>query len=157
MSQHGTPKSNTAGKVTICLACLLYVAACVLPCIDGGEPVVDSDPGFPDFEAGPQFGILILLCGYTGGNNGVPWSANVVWALGLLCIWQKRFRPAAALGMVATALGLTTHWARPGDKLLAGYFFWQTSLLMVAVGPLIALRLVATETAAEPTESKMAA
>jgi hypothetical protein len=127
------------------LVCLLFLLACWLPCIDCGPEVPSSDPGFPDFTAGWHFGWVILLVGWNGGNHGVPWSANVFLALGLLCLWLRQPRAAALLGTVASVLGLTT-WAlnsfsRPHDyHMLVGYYFWQASLLVSAAGALWASR-----------------
>jgi hypothetical protein len=126
-------------------ACSLYLAACLLPCIDGTRHIDDSglapggrddSPGFVDFEDGIHFGILILLLGATGGNNGVPWSANIFWALGLYCLRTRRMRLAAVSGAIASALGLTTYVVR-SDRIMVGYFFWQASLILVGVGAVL--------------------
>src|SRR5262245_15424348 len=106
-------------RLVIGLVGLLFLLACFLPCIDCGPEVPSSDPGFPDFTAGPHFGLEILLFGWSGGNNGVPWSANVFLALGLLCLWNRQPATAGALGILASALGLTTwlmnSFSRPHD------------------------------------------
>src|SRR5437764_12106344 len=88
--------------------CLLFLFACFLPCIDCGSEVPSSDPGWPDFTAGCHVGLEILLFGWSGGNNGVPWSANVFLALGLFCLGKRQRRTAGALGVIASVLGLTT-------------------------------------------------
>jgi hypothetical protein len=132
------------GKV-IGVVCLLFLSACLLPCIDCGPEVPSSDPGFPDFTAGCHLGLAILLLGWGGANHGVPWSANVFLALGLLCLFRRQPRAAAALGLLASCLGLTT-WAlnwfsRPHEyRVLAGYYFWQASLLALSGGALWASR-----------------
>jgi hypothetical protein len=115
---------------------LLYLLACCLPCVDGGPAVAESW----DFEAGWNYGWVILLVGWEGGNNGVPWSANVFLAGGLLCLWKRRFRTALCLGIVASALGLTTWWVRRYDRLMIGYYVWQTSLLSLALDAALAYR-----------------
>lgn len=84
--------------------CLLYVLACILPCVDCG-PALE---GFLDFEAGWNYGWQILLLGWHGGNNGVPWSANLFLAFGLACLWSNWLRSAFWVGIVASVLGLTT-------------------------------------------------
>jgi hypothetical protein len=119
--------------------CLLFLLACFLPCIDSGREVPSSDPGWPDFTAGCHFGLMILLFGWSGGNNGVPWSANVFLALGLGCLGFRRYRTAGVLGIIASALGLTTwlmnSFSRPHDiHPMVGYYFWQASQLVLAVG-----------------------
>jgi len=131
-----TPERTVIGWV-----CLLFLLACFLPCIDCGPEVPSSDPGFPDFTAGWHLGLLILLFGWSGGNHGVPWSANVFLALGLLCLWFRRYRTAGVLGIVASGLGLTTwslNWfSRPHDyHVMVGYYCWQASQLVLAVGAL---------------------
>jgi hypothetical protein len=121
--------------------CLVFLLACLLPCIDCGPEVPSSDPGWPDFTAGWHFGLAILLLGWEGGNHGVPWSANVFLALGLLCLWLRQPRAAGVLGLIASALGLST-WAlnwfsRPHNyHMMVGYYFWQASQLVLAAGAL---------------------
>jgi hypothetical protein len=139
------PERKVIGRV-----CLLFLLACFLPCIDCGQEVSSSDPGWPDLTAGWHFGLIILLFGWSGGNNGVPWSANVFLALGLACLGLRRHRTAAVLGMIASTLGLTT-WAmnsfsRPHDiHPMVGYYFWQASQLVLAVGALWAGRVTLRE------------
>ena len=119
--------------------CLLYLLACCLPCVDCGPAVESSDPGFPDFEAGWNYGWQILLLGWGGGNNGVPWSANVFLAFGMVCLWCNWLRATFWLGIVASALGLTTWWVRRYDTLMIGYYVWQASSLLLAGGAAFAL------------------
>ncbi len=119
----------------VCGIVVLFLLACCLPCIDGG-PAVQSW----DFEAGWHYGWVILLVGWEGGNNGVPWSANVFLAGGLLCLWRRWFRAALCLGIVASVLGLTTWWVRRYDRLMIGYYVWQMSLLSLALGAALAYR-----------------
>jgi hypothetical protein len=129
----------------ICLVCLLFLVACFLPCIDCGPGVTSSDPGWPDSLAGCHIGLEILLFGWGGGNNGVPWSANVFLALGLYCLWIRRRRAAAAFGIIATCLGLSTwllnSFSRPYTiHVMLGYYFWQASQLALSIGALWASR-----------------
>jgi hypothetical protein len=120
--------------------CSLYLLACFLPCVDCGPGFEGGDPGFPDIEAGWHFGLSILLFGWNGGNNGVPWSANVLLAFGIACLWSRWFRAAFWLGILASMLGLTTWWVRRYDTLMIGYFVWQASLLVLAGGAVIVFR-----------------
>jgi hypothetical protein len=134
-------------RQVIVWVCLLFVLACFLPCIDCGEEVPSSDPGFPDFTAGLHFGLVILLLGWSGDNNGVPWSANVFLALGLASLGFRRYRTAAVLGIIASTLGLTTlalnRFSRSHDiEPLVGYYFWQGCQLVLAVGALWARQAV---------------
>jgi hypothetical protein len=136
---------QAAERKVIGWVCLLFLLACFLPCIDRGPATPSGDPGFPDFTAGWHFGLAILLLGWGGENNGVPWSANVFLVLGLLCLWARRPRTAAVLGVIASGLGLTTWslnlFSREHDyHVLVGYYFWQGSLLVLAVGGMWASR-----------------
>ena len=132
-------------RKVIALVCLLFLLACFLPCIDCGAGVASSDPGFPDFTAGCHLGLELLLFGWGGGNNGVPWSANVFLALGLVCLWVGQPGTAGVLGVIAAGLGLTTwllnSFSRPHDyQVMVGYYFWQASQLVFAAGGLWASR-----------------
>src|SRR5882724_6709775 len=98
-SPHHTNHSHI--HLVSCIVMGLYLSACFLPCIDSGPAVpVSSDLDFHVFDRGCHFGMEILLFGWSGGNNGVPWSANAFLALGLLCLWSRRLRVAVALGIV---------------------------------------------------------
>jgi hypothetical protein len=121
---------NPTVTATFLVVGILYAWACLTPAISDGGPA-SSDL---DFMSGPHCGLEILLFGWGGGNNGVPWSANVVLGLGLLALAGRRFRLACALGVVASALGLTTWWVWGYRSLRIGYFFWQASLVALAVG-----------------------
>jgi hypothetical protein len=118
---------------------LLYLLACILPCVNCGPEFYGSDPGFPDFEGGWHFGLTILLFGWDRGNFW-PWSANVFLALGLICLWRKRLRTASWLGVLGSALGLTAWWVRRHNTLMIGYYVWQASLLVLTVGAAVAFR-----------------
>jgi hypothetical protein len=127
------------------LTCLLFLAACFLPCVDTGTRGPTGDPSFPDPSEGRQFGLVILLFGWGGGNHGVPWSANVFLALGVVCILSGHSRTAAGFGVVASVLGLTTwlinSFSRPFSvHPLVGYYFWQASQFVFAGGALWASR-----------------
>src|SRR5262245_51807458 len=87
---------------------ILFVLACILPCVDGGPRLPPSDLDFDPYS-GWHFGLAILLFGWgSGGNYSVPWSANVFLAIGLPFLAFRRYRTAAALGFIASALGMTT-------------------------------------------------
>jgi hypothetical protein len=135
------------------MTCLLFLVACFLPCVDTGTRGPTGDPSFPDPSEGRPFGLVILLFGWGGGNHGVPWSANVFLALGLACLARDRARTAAALGAVASILGLTTwllnSFSRPHNiDPLGGYYFWQASQFVLAGGALWASRAPATPSGA---------
>lgn len=110
----------------------LYFMACWLPAIYVDDGVSSSsDLGFKD---GSPIGLLILLFGYSGGNNGIPWSANVFLAVGIICLLNRSIRLAAVWSSVASLLGLTTWWVWGYKSLLIGYYLWQASLIVFAVG-----------------------
>jgi hypothetical protein len=119
----------------------LFLLACVLPCVDCGPAVVCSmDLDFGYFDRGCHYGLEILLLGWTGGNNGVPWSANVFLWLGLVGLWVRWLRAAVSLGAIASVLGLTTWWVRRYDTLVVGYYVWQASQLVLVGGTIWAIR-----------------
>jgi hypothetical protein len=116
--------------ITVLLA-VCYAAACMTPVVrlDDGIPTSDLD-----FKNGSPIGLIVLLFGWTGGNNGIPWSANVFLALGLFCLWIGQYRRALALGIIANVLGLMTWWVLRYYPLLIGYYLWQSSLLILLAG-----------------------
>jgi hypothetical protein len=133
------PDMGQVANVGLTVA-VLYVLAYFLPCVYCGPAVAYGDLDFSVFERGYHFGLEILLLGWGGGNNGLPWSANVVLAAGWFCPWTRRLRMTAALGLIAILLGLTTWWARRHDTLMVGYCFWQASHFVLFVGALWTLR-----------------
>jgi hypothetical protein len=69
----------------------------------------------------------------------IPWSANLLLLVGWILLLCKRYRAALWLGVVAALAGLTTLWLsveEGWEKLLAGYFVWQASLFLFALGAL---------------------
>jgi hypothetical protein len=127
----GEKRASVSAWVTGLTVIGLYIAACLTPAIyvDDGVPTSDLD-----FKTGSPIGLILLLFGATGGNNGIPWSANVFLGLGLLALWMRRFPAAFALGSIASALGLTTLWVWGYGRVLVGYFLWQASLAALAAG-----------------------
>jgi hypothetical protein len=117
----------------------LFFLACLLPCIDCGPDIQSGDPGFPDIEKGWHLGFSLLLSGWRGGNNGIPWSANVLLLIGVWCLGTRRLWRGLLAGLVAAALGLTSWWARRYDTLMVGYYLWQASLFMLAAASAWAL------------------
>ena len=96
----------------------VYALACALPVVVGREGPL---PGWA----------CLLLCWRP--PLCLPWSANVFLAAGLLCLGRGRCRLACGLGSTAALLGLTT-WAFVDRHVEAGYFLWQGSLVLLAVG-----------------------
>jgi hypothetical protein len=58
----------------------------------------------------------------------------VFLAAGVFCLGVRRPKSAAALGVIASVLGLTTWWARRYDTMMVGYYVWQASLFALAAG-----------------------
>lgn len=82
----------------------------------------------------PGLGALLLgwippLC--------IPWSANLLLLVGWVVLLCGRYRTALLLGVAASLAGLTTlgYWATmQWENLLIGYYLWQASLLLLALG-----------------------
>lgn len=128
----------------------LFVLACLLPCI-ACEP---HCCGVLDFEGGSHLGLSILLLGWGGGNNGVPWSGNVFLVLGLACLWFRWFRTAAVMGGIAAVLGLTTWWVRRFDTMMVGYYVWQASQLVLVGGAVWACTMPRISSVACPQQER---
>ena len=136
-------RAKDIALITALTVFLLYVAACLTPAIDRGPRIVESlgDVAGADFDGRYSFGLEILLFGWCGGNNGVPWSANVFLTIGWWCLVARRFRAAAVSGSVALLLGLTTWWVYRYATLVVGYYLWQGSILILLLGACWAYRV----------------
>ena len=108
----------TDARLVVLLVLVFYALACCLPVIVGGDGHL---PGWA----------CLLLCWRP--PLCLPWSANLFLAAGLMCLGRGRCRLATWLGSVAALLGLTT-WAFVDRHVGAGYFLWQGSLVLLAVG-----------------------
>jgi len=109
-----------------------YVSACAQPAAyfdEGGHACTAIRMGTPT-------GIQALLMGWLPPYT-VPWIANPLLAAGLISLLCRKWTAAAWLGGTAALLGLTS-WAYVGigivPELLSGYYVWQSSLLLFAVG-----------------------
>jgi hypothetical protein len=132
-------RDNLVGGVGLAVVAL-WLLACLLPCVDCGPAIPYGELDFGVFDRGSHVGLEILLFGWSGGNNGLPWSANLFLVFGLLCLWTRRLRRAVVLGTIASVLGLTTWWVRRYDTLMVGYYFWQSSQLVLVGGTIWAIR-----------------
>ena len=130
-SSASTPRAP--GSDVIAIAISLFFLACLAPAIDC-NPYSEPVDGW-DFETGWHLGLNLLLLGHYGGNNGIPWSANIFFIPALACLRFRMFRFAVLFGCLASILGLLTWWVRRYDTLLPGYYLWQLSLFTLAVGP----------------------
>jgi hypothetical protein len=116
--------------VIILLTGALYVVSCFLPatCI-----------GSFGNGRGPNPGWAHLAFGWMSGLRGLPaWSANFVLLGACWLLMRSEFRAAALLGILATLLGLTTLTSFKYDGRYAGYYLWQASQFVLAVGAGIA-------------------
>ena len=114
-AQVGRPSSP---RLVLVLVAGVYALACALPVLHGGDGPL---PGWA----------CLLLCWRP--PLSLPWSANLVLAAGLLCLGRGRYRPASWLGGAAALLGLTT-WAFVDRHVGIGYYLWQASPILLAVG-----------------------
>ncbi|HJT77613.1 MAG TPA: hypothetical protein VJ739_10475 [Gemmataceae bacterium] len=115
----------------------LYAAACLAP--------ISSEAGC----ALP--GWAVLLRGWRLPFC-VPWSANLLLLAGLLCLARGWHRAASRLGVGAVLLGLTC-WAlmsRPSF----GYYFWQASMVQLALGGQLLARSTSTARMKQPNQQR---
>jgi hypothetical protein len=122
----GAVSTYSAGVVL--LTAVLYVGSCFLPATTIGS-----------LGDGPDLGLLHLLFGWLSGLQGLPaWSANFVLWVAAGCLLGSHFRDAAVLGAMAALLGLTTLTSFKADGKYSGYYLWQSSLIVFAVGAVVA-------------------
>jgi hypothetical protein len=106
----------------LCLTLGLYGLACATPAVHGA--------------GGDLLGLALLGRRWLAPAPailGVPWSANVLFGAGLLCVACGRYRAASVLGWTAVLLGLTS-WTMTEEDYLLGYYLWQASLVLLALG-----------------------
>ena len=110
---------------------LLYGIACAVP-----AAYFTPDVGGHNLHPGSPIGLSALLLGWLPPYT-IAWSANIPFLVGCVLFLMGRYRPAAYAGWAASALGLTT-WAlvinREIPYLLPGYYLWQASFVVLAVG-----------------------
>ena len=135
----------------VALTAVLDVTSCFLPATSIGSL------GAGD---GPSLGLEHLLFGFLTGDQGLPaWSANFVLWVAVVCLLRSCFRAAAVLGIAAAVLGLTTLTAFKSDGKYSGYYLWQSSQIVFAVGAVVAYRWsragrIAGEPAAAPARPR---
>jgi hypothetical protein len=119
------------------LVLCLYILACCTPAAmlpnfyRGGRPLI--------VERILGFGLLAL--GWLPSPMILPWLANAFLLVGLILLWRGRFKSALISGCLAAILGFTTwFFIDPGQDaaclhdVMIGYFLWQASLLVFALG-----------------------
>ncbi len=120
--------------VLACVLCL-YVSACCERAIK----VDEGRHGCMSFRVGTLVGVGALLLGWMPPFC-IPWSANVLLLAGVIALLLERYKMAIILSWAAVLAGLTTpvFWLLGGfEELLVGYYRWQASLLLFAVGVLV--------------------
>lgn len=120
---------STFSTVVVILTGLLYVVSCFLPATTIGS--------FGDGKL--DIGLIHLVFGYLSGLRGIPaWSANFIIWLAAGCFLDSKYRAASVLGVMAALLGLTTLTSFKLEAMYVGYYLWQSSLIIFAVGAIVA-------------------
>jgi hypothetical protein len=111
----------------------LYVAGCLAPAVwkTTGPSYGFLYPGF-----------LVLIGGWLPEAHGpapwattLPWSANLLFFVGLVALALRYYRVALLFGVAASLVAGTTWWAPAGTwAILLGYFLWHAALLGLALG-----------------------
>jgi hypothetical protein len=116
--------------VVFALAVLgLYVLALFCPAfLDDGWAIADGPPSTPCAISG--WGALVL--GWAWDRSIWAWFANLFLVAALLCFPKKRFGWACSCAYMGTALAATSWFA--GRPLLIGYYLWQASFIVLAIG-----------------------
>ena len=78
-------------------------------------------------------GLVLLAVGWMPPFC-LPWCANLLLGIGVLSLARDRCTAASVLGMVAAVLGLTTWVVAGKTDWLLGYYLWQASPVMLALG-----------------------
>jgi hypothetical protein len=107
-----------SARLVLLLVLGVYALACALPAVKDGDGTL---PGWA------------CLVGCWRPPLCVPWSANLLLASGVLWLGCGRYRVASWLGGAAALLGLTT-WAFVDQHVGMGYYLWQASLILLALG-----------------------
>jgi hypothetical protein len=109
----------------------LYIGACVTPTFYGD----DGDVPGVSFGIGSPIGLEVLCMGAQFAP--IPWSANLLLPLGVSCLARGRAILASLVGLAGCAIACTSWWE--GERLLTGYYVWQSSFLALAIGPVLLL------------------
>lgn len=117
--------------LSVVVACGYY-ASCILPVayFDEGGTVCTA------IRMGTPTGFAALFMGWLPPWT-IPWSANVLLAVGSGQLYRRNFSAAARCGGTAIVLGLTT-WGYVAigfiPHLLPGYYVWMATLLTFSIG-----------------------
>jgi hypothetical protein len=126
----------------VAAATALYVAGCCLPATDIGSLDGGALSDYPS-EHQPTIGWAHLAFGWFDFPRSLPaWSANFVLVAGMIYALRGRRGLAAALGILATVLGLTTLFSYKHDGRYIGFYFWQGSQVVFAAGAIVGWVLV---------------
>lgn len=111
---------------------LLYLPACACPAVyvdDGGQACTA-------IRLGTVNGLSALLMGWLPPWT-IPWSANPLLLVGAILLLCRRAKAATYFGGAAATMGAVTwvySWLGAWKGLEVGYFLWQASLIVFAVG-----------------------
>jgi hypothetical protein len=117
MTARPAPRSLIVGLVLG-----LYALACAAPAVRGAGGDLPGLALLGRRWIAPAPAVLCL-----------PWSANVLLGAGLRCVLLRRYRAASALGWTGALLGLTA-WSVAENGFLVGYYLWQASFFLLALG-----------------------
>jgi hypothetical protein len=76
------------------------------------------------------FGFLALFCGWAV----LPWYANVIGTIALVGLLNRKYRFACVLYSMAALVAFSTLFVCGFRDLLIGYYLWQSSMIIAAVG-----------------------
>jgi hypothetical protein len=145
-----TKSEVTPGQKRVMAATfVLYGLACLVPAVyldEGGPPTSDLD-----FRIGSPIGLAVLCLGWMFWWS-VPWSANLLLLLGVSGLARRRFRLACVLGVLGAVVALSS-WFCVENRLLVGYYLWQASFLVFAVGAAVVGRAASEKGAKQGRES----
>jgi hypothetical protein len=128
-----TARDRRFVRVVVALTLGLFAVACCLLTVDedrytDGGALHEGPYNGPH----PGWGWLDLLFGWLSGHPA--WFANPTLVVALLLLRIGWRSSAAAAGILAFSLGLTTCATFEIQQLHMGYYIWQVSLLSFAIG-----------------------
>jgi len=98
-------------------------------------PVQNDRGGAANYHIGVAPGFLALALGWIPPST-VPWSANILVLIGWVLFWRRKLTVALWFGVAAALAGFTAPWLSDASmgRLLIGYYLWQGSLIIFALG-----------------------
>jgi hypothetical protein len=98
-------------------------------------PVQNDRGGAANYHVGVVPGFLALALGWIPPST-VPWSANILVLIGWVFFWRRKLTAALWFGVAAALLAFTAPWLSDASmgKLLIGFYLWEVSLIIFALG-----------------------